>query len=233
MRFSRKLYGVMLALLLFAGSPAAAVADLYWESVQVNRGIPGLIDGQHVLKTYLTAKACRVETGREVLIFDFTLRLVYQLEPGPQTYTKLTLAALGAVPALPGVESETVQDLMNRFLGGVQVIPTREEKTVSGHRCRKFLFSFMLIRGEVWASKQVKAFPEFIRNGQIMAQVLRDSPLLQSMDFAGMLGQLDGFPVEVIFFMAGGHSTTTLKKIEQRPLEPDLFQVPRGYSLRH
>jgi hypothetical protein len=47
-----------------------------------------------------------------------------------------------------------------------------------------------------------------------------------------MVEKLDGFPVYTVNHVMGGTVASTLKKIEQKSLDPALFTVPKDYTVK-
>ena len=63
-----------------------------------------------------------------------------------------------------------------------------------------------------------------------MGAAIERSPLFSRMDITGIFDRLSGFPVYAAYRVLGGTVTMELIKIEQKPLDPELFVVPAGYS---
>jgi hypothetical protein len=117
-------------------------------------------------------------------------------------------------------------------MNGFQIIPTDETKTIAGYKCRKYNANFGLVQGEYWASKDVKGYQELREAGVKFGTLLEKNPMLRQMNVAGLVEKLDGFPVQVTNHVMGGTIVSTLKKVEQKPLDPELFKVPKDYVLK-
>ena len=88
----------------------------------------------------------------------------------------------------------------------------------------------MMMNSDYWLSKDVKGYEEIKEIGKKIAGVFDENPMMKQMNIAGMMGQLDGFPVQMVMNIMKGTSTTTLKKIEKKSLDKSLFSVPEGYT---
>jgi hypothetical protein len=56
--------------------------------------------------------------------------------------------------------------------------------------------------------------------------------MLRQFNIAGIVEKLDGFPVYTVNHVLGETVESTLKNVEQRPLDPALFRVPKDYALK-
>ena len=90
----------------------------------------------------------------------------------------------------------------------------------------------MKAQSEYWVTKDVKGYAEFNAIRANLADLSKKNPNLMGMGFVGMIDVLDGFPVQEVTPVLGGTLTTTLLKIEQKKLAPELFQVPKDYKPR-
>jgi len=78
-----------------------------------------------------------------------------------------------------------------------------------------------------------EGYGEFRKISEHMARGFEKNPMLKQMNITGMMNKLDGFPVKTVNRIPGGRTnTTTLKRIERRSLSKDLFEVPRGYTVK-
>jgi len=122
--------------------------------------------------------------------------------------------------------------MMKNMMGSIQVTPTQETRNIAGYNCQKYLVSGgMMMNSDYWLSKDVKGYEEVKEIGKKISGVFDDNPMMKQMNIAGMMGQLDGFPVQTVMNIMQGTSTTTLKKIEKKSLDKSLFSVPEGYTL--
>jgi hypothetical protein len=204
-------------------------ADLYWVCEVENRGVPGEPDGVKVGKHYYTTQACRMEVGERITLMDFSDGTMYVLDPKEKTYEAM-------IPQqMPEEMGKEEQELMKALVQGmtesVEVTPTRETKMISGYKCRKYTVVFMGVTSDYWLSKDVKGYEEFEKISESMARGLEKNPMMKQVNIAGMMGQLDGFPVKTVNRIPGsGSMTTTLRSIEVKRLSPVLFRIPSGYS---
>jgi hypothetical protein len=110
------------------------------------------------------------------------------------------------------------------------VTPTQETRQIAGYNCQKYLVSGMMMNSDYWLSKDVKGYEEVKEIGKKVSALFDENPMMKQMNIAGMMGQLDGFPVQTVMNIMKGTSTTTLKKIEKKSLDKSLFSVPEGYT---
>lgn len=230
-----KKVGLMLKIVLFWGAlvlmtSSAAMADLYWESDQETKGMPGRPDETRVIKTYLTAYASRTELEGQITIMNFDTKIMYHLNPKDKTYQQINMAEMGKPPEMKGEKGQMQQQMMKNMMGNMQVTPTEETRQIAGYNCRKYLVSGMMMNSDYWLSKDVKGYEEVKEIGKKVAGVFDDNPMMKQMNIAGMMSQLDGFPVQTVMNVMKGTSTTTLKKIEKKTLDKSLFTIPAGYT---
>jgi hypothetical protein len=230
-----KKVGLLLKLLLvsvFLSLMVSSVvmADLYWESDQETKGMPGRPDETKVIKTYLTAYASRTEREGQITIMNFDTKIMYHINPQAKTYQRINMAEMGKPPEMKGEKAQKQQQMMKNMMGNIQVTPTDESRQIAGYNCQKYLVSGMMMNSEYWLSKDVKGYEEIKEIGKKIAGVFDENPMMKQMNIAGMMGQLDGFPVQMVMNIMKGTSITTLKKIEKKSLDKSLFSVPGGYT---
>jgi hypothetical protein len=210
-----------------------AHADLYFENENVSKGIPHQPDGTKLVKSYFMQTASRIETGDgKVMITDFNSMMAYTLNPQNRSYTQMNL---NDMPGMPAKASPADKEQMAKMMGGMmqmKVTPTEEKKIIEGYNCRKYLVDMAMMQGVYWVSKDVKGYAELRSIGRKMGAMADKNPMLRQMNIAAMIDKLDGFPVQTVNNIMGGTITSTLKKVEQKPLHPELFKVPSDYSLR-
>jgi len=230
-----KKVGLVLKFLLFSIilgliTSSAAMADLYWESDQETKGMLGRPDETKVIKTYLTAYASRTEQEGQITIMNFDTKIMYHINPQAKTYQQINLAEMVKPPEMKGEKGQMQQQMMKNMMGNIQVTPTQETRQIAGYNCQKYLVSGMMMNSDYWLSKDVKGYEEIKEIGKKVASVFDENPMMKQMNIAGMMGQLDGFPVQMVMNIMKGTSTTTLKKIEKKSLDKSLFSVPEGYT---
>jgi len=222
-----KIIFVVMSVLIF---PGLALADLYWESEQVTKGVQGQPDQTQMVKNYMTDSASRTDMGDHVTIMDFEKKVIYQLNPTAKTYMKSDMKDIGRPPGMKDEEAQAFQEMMRKMIGEVKVVPTNEKKKIAGYNCTKYELAMMATRSEYWLSKEVKGYEEMKAVGRKMAGVFDTNPMLKQMNIAGMMSQLDGFPVQMVTSLMGGTITSTLKKVEAKKLDKNFFEVPAGYK---
>ncbi|MDR3556056.1 MAG: DUF4412 domain-containing protein [Syntrophobacteraceae bacterium] len=199
-----------------------ACAGLYWETEIVSAPIPNQPARSTVQRNYYTKNASRVEIGADtVIITDYVRLVMFQLNTANKTYIEVNLAS---GPSTGGGEMERAE--------APTVKPANEVRTIAGYKCRKEKVTFMKAQSEYWVTKDIKGYAEFSDIGANLADLSKKAPNLRQMSFVGMIDVLDGFPVREVTPLLGGNITSTLRKIEQKKLAPELFQVPQNYKLR-
>lgn len=220
------------ALIVSAGLAGIANADLYWENENISNGVPHQPNGTTLQKNYFTANASRIEMGDgKVMLFDYDALQMYTLHPQTRTYTVTNMNDVG----MPAKMSASDKEMMGKFMGsmmGIHVTPTQETKTIAGYACRKYLVTIAVVQGEYWVSRDVKGFKELKAIGARLGSVLEQHPMMRQMNIAGMVEKLDGFPVQITNRILGGTVVSTLKKVEQKPLNAELFRIPKDYALK-
>jgi len=210
---------------------ASAHADLYWENENVTKGIPRQPDGTKLQKNYFTAAAARIEPGDgNVFIVDYNAMIMHSLKPAEKTYSTMDLnEPIGVPSGLSGPDKEKMGKMMGEMMR-IKITPTNETKVIEGYKCRKVIADIAMLQGVYWVSKDVKGYEELRATGARIAKVVDKNPMLRQMNLAGMVEKLDGFPVHTVNTVMGGTITSTLKKVEQKPLDPQLFKIPNGYT---
>ncbi len=214
----------------FASVPASA--DLYWESEQVVKNMPGQEDGTRIVKNYITKDASRTDMGDTISIIKYDEMAMYQLNPDEKTYVKIDMKSMG-MPGGGEMDAEQAaqaQSLMQEMFGKIKVVPSDETRTIAGYKCMRYDLNFMMVNTEYWTSKEVKGYEVVAAAGKKMQKAFEGNPILKNANILGMMDSLEGFPVQIVNRMMGGTSTTTLKKIEQKTLPRSLFEIPKDYK---
>jgi hypothetical protein len=219
---------------------APVYGGLYWEAEQVTEGMPGQADHTRMVKNYFSEDASRVERGpNQIVITDFDEMILYELNPADKSYKKMDLKEMGKLPSIPEAEGggeqasqmqARMQAMMKKMAGGMQVAPTDETKTINGYKCTKYVVRSMMTESEHWLSKDVEGYDELKAIGKKMGEAFDENPMLKQMNIAGMIAELEGFPVRTVTRVMNGKVVTTLKKIEQKPLDDKLVEMPEGYK---
>ena len=217
-------------LLFFLISPAV-YGDLYWESTEAKKGMPGQPDQSEIIKTYVTADASRTEKKGEITIMNFAKMTSYEINPEEKTYTQSDLKEMLKMPEMDEAQTNQLQEMLKQMAESTKIVPTDETKEISGYKCRKYDVQMMIAKGEYWVSKDVKGYAELKAFNDKMAKAFENAPMVKLMNMSGILAKLDGFPIMTIMTAMGGTTTTTVNKVEQKPLNKDLFTVPAGYKL--
>jgi len=233
MKTTKGMLFLPLALMAFLTISSIAYGELYWESLVVTGGVPGGLPRNlpkeareqmlaqfktraETARYYLTFYASRAETADGIMIIEFDTMTMYQLNPVDKTYTKVNMM------------SEINESMVKEMTEDIGVRPTDEIKDIAGYKCRKYYMTVMGLEGEYWLSKDIRGYKQF---KAISEKVLKRNPLLRKMNVVGVSAK-EGFPVKWVSNVMGMTTTTTLKKIEKRSLNKNLFKVPEGYKLK-
>jgi hypothetical protein len=210
----------------------SANADLYWETENVSTNIPNQPDGTSILKYYFTPNASRVQlSDTKVFIVDYNAMQLYSLDTKAKTFTELNLTQLPGLPGVAAADNKKMAEMLGAIMG-TQVTPTDELKTIAGYKCRKYNVRIAIVNGEYWVSKDVRGYRELKALGTKVGAIAEQNPMLRQIDIAGMVEKLGGFPVYTVNHVMGGTVASTLKKIEQKSLDPALFIVPKDYAVK-
>lgn len=231
---SRKTVGLLVVVFffVFAGS---AFGDLYWETLQETKA--GQTTTSEIIKNYYSRTGSRVETGKFIMIMDYASMIMYQVDPQKKTYSAISLNQMNPMmqgPAGKGPKNaekrKMFQQIMKGMTDSIQVTPTTEQKQIGGYDCHKVNVQVMMMSSQYWVSKEVPGYGELKEITAGVAEKFQGNPLWAQMTQASMLNKMDGFPVQVITNVSNRTMTTTLQKIQEKNLSPDLFKVPAGYT---
>ncbi|GBC62935.1 hypothetical protein DENIS_3919 [Desulfonema ishimotonii] len=223
-----------LTVLFFLMILPTAWAGVYWESVVETRGVPqgmpsnmpkevlAQFNKTEVTKNYVSTDASRSESRDSVLLMDFASLTICQISPSGRSYTQMDIRTMMG----QGDMGKMVEEMKN----SIKITPTDETRTVAGYKCRKYLVSMMMGQGEYWVSQEVPGYEQLREIGKKMQEFLEKNPMLRQMNVAGMMEQLNGFPVQTVMETMGMTTVTTLKRIEEKVLDKNLFKVPAGYK---
>jgi hypothetical protein len=233
MKFAKLLVLAAVSGWIFCGA-GGALADLYIETEQVSQGIPGQPAGTSLIKTFISADATMTETPEQISLLDFKEKVIYEIDKQARTYTRTEVDKLGVPGAdMEGADAEQMkmmQAMMQSMAQSIKVTPTGETRTIAGYPCRKFVVSVMMTQSDHWVTRDIPGYGELQAIGEKTAQLFSANPMLKQMNLLGMMKEMDGFAVQTQTRMMGGSVTSTLKKIEQKKLDPALFKVPAGYK---
>ena len=222
---------LFLTLLLFFLISPAVYGDLYWESTESRKGVPGQPDQSEIIKTYVTADASRAEKKGEITIMNFAEMTSYEINTKDKTYTRSDLKEMLRPPEMDEAQAAQFKEMLEQMAESTKIVPTDETKEISGYNCRKYDVQMMMAKGEYWVSKDVKGYSELKAFNDKMAKAFENAPMVKLMNMSGILTKLEGFPIMTVMTVMGGTTTTTVNKVEQKPLNKDLFTVPAGYKL--
>lgn len=206
-------------------------ADLYWQNDQETKGVPGQPDEIQTVDHYFSKNASRTEIGNMATIMDFADMTLYHLDIQAKTFSKIDLNAIGQMKE-EGKDAEAFSKMMKQMMGETKIIPTDETQKIAGYNCRKYNMQVMMMQIEYWVTKEIGHYEELKEIGENMAKSFDNNPMLQHMNFAAHMKELDGFPVRTVTQNPmGGTIISTLKHIEKKNLSDELFKVPSDYKL--
>jgi len=226
---------LLLTAVLLLGSLGAGSADLYFESQQITKGIPGQPDDTATIKQYLTTDFTMTDMGDVLTIIDMNKKILHELDRETKTYRSTEIDKLGGMPGM-GPEAKELEEnpmfkaMMESMAKSFKVTPTDEYKTIAGYNCRKFIVEVMMSTSEYWVTKEFEGYDEMKVIGEKSARLFANNPMMKQMNISGMLNSLDGYPVQTITQMMGGSIQTTLIKMERKKIDRALFAIPAGYT---
>jgi hypothetical protein len=107
-----------------------------------------------------------------------------------------------------------------------KLTPTNEKKEIAGHQTQAYLWVVGQMKMKFWVCTD---FP----NADAIQQQLNG---LQSMGLAPIAAslmpdpkQMPGLRLRTEFEMGGSKVATTIQTIKQEPVDPSIFEVPKGY----
>jgi len=211
------------------------LADLYLESEQTTRGIPGQPDGTAITRQYISSEAVANDMGDAITLIVFKDKTMYRLDKRTKTYTRASLDKVGTIVQEPGAADEESAAMMKKMMESMadsfKVTPTNEVQTINGYKCRKFIVSLMMLQSEYWASKDFDGYGEIKEISEKTARMFEANPILKQANAMSMMKELDGIPIKTVSNVMGGSIVTQVKKIEKKSLDKSLFQVPADYRL--
>lgn len=201
--------------LSIASVPAAALADIYWESTQTVSGGGGSTR-TIVLRHYFTLEKARMDIGENIMIADFSTQKGYVLNSTDRIFMEIPMANVGKIP----------DDLKKT----IEATATGEERNIDGYVCRKYRVRFVDHEYDQWISKDVPGYAELRKVNERLTGFMNANPLFQ-MDIIGRMDRLDGFPVLTVMPMGDGRvKTVRLKKVSEKTIPAETFRVPAGYK---
>lgn len=227
MFFKRKLF-IISIYVLFLFFPTFVYADLYWESVQKVKNVPGINNTEKNVKNYLTSNIYRTDVDNYIIIMDFNLKKIYQIDVVDKKYNVTSMESIGNVPSTRAMGAE---EKNSWIMENIEISPTKKINNISGYSCMKFNVTYRKSYDvQYWVSDKVTGFEELMEISYDISQVLKENPMLKQMSPIGLVNEMQGFPVRIVTEMSGGTVIVTLDKIEQKELDRDLFKVPDGYN---
>lgn len=231
MILKKRTVGILFSMIFITFFAVPVYADLFWQNIQETKGMPGQPDEMQTVDHYFTEKASRTQIGNMATIMDFDSMTLYQLDMQAKTYNKIDLNAMGHM-AGEGEDAEAFSNMMKQMMGETKIIPTNETRKISGYDCKKYNMQVMMVQIEYWVTQDIDHYKELKEIGEKMARGFDKNPMMQHMNLAAHMKQMDGFPVQTITRNPmGGTIISTLKHIEKKNLSDDLFKVPSDYQL--
>ena len=227
----KKAWMVGLAVAVLLCLPGFVHAGFYFESEQVTVGVPGQPPGNKLIKTYLMDNFSRTDRGDAISIMDYQTMISYELNPLSKTYTKHDMTKLRGMGEMEGASAEQMQRIAKQMADSMKIVPTDETMTVAGYDCRKYDVQFMMATGVYWVTQDIKGYKKLRTLTLNMAKAFEQNPMMKQMNVMAMMDQMEGFPIKTIMNVMGGQITTTVKTIQEKPLDKSLFEVPKGYTL--
>lgn len=246
MNMMKTWYGRIFSSLLFVIiGPVVLAQGLYWESTIYTMG------SEQITKTYYLPKKMKTvaSNGTQAIVL-LDRQLLININPRDTSYSEVSFDELeGAMKlagskmeanvaglkesmkAMPEDQRKQMQKMMEVMgVGGVskpwEIVPTKEQKTVSGYRCRKYVLRQKEQEtGTVWATSDIKEFAAMKKDfAEFSKRMMAMNPA--GRELAAAMQKIDGFPIEAVM---GEGIRTLVTKVETRGIDPMEFSVPKGY----
>lgn len=233
---------------------ATLYGDVMYEMVSTTEGMMGMkgetnmrifVKGDRSL-TEMTADDPRGGTMTDTKIIRLDKGVIWSVDHDKKEYTETSIAATQQVP------EEEEEDIPTPNLN---VVVTGETKKILNKDCEQVIVTMdveddegaMTFKQTMWVAKDIVGYEE-IRDFQTQMSELDFSGASAMMgankknyqDFQKKISEIEGFPLEIDMEMIVGaegmsfsfltHSEVT--KIETKPINSKVFEIPAGYSLK-
>jgi hypothetical protein len=173
-----------------------------------------------VSKHYLSSNAVRSEDEDGVTIMDYESMMMYQINPGDKTYSR--------------VDMRQVTEMMGQNMGMTatsSTVDTGEKKTIGGYDCTKYVQKTDMGETVHWATKDFDAYEEFENIAENLKTLIDKNPSSKKLSMGYDFDHKNGWPVQTVQEIMGITTVTTNRNIRKDSFDKGMFAVPKGYTL--
>lgn len=228
--------------------------DVMYEMVSTSEGMMGMkgetnmrifVKGDRSL-TEMTAEDPMAGSMTDIKIIRLDKGVIWSIDHDKKEYTETSITATQQAP------EEAEEDIP---MPNLNVVVTGEKKKILNKDCEQVIVTMdvedeegaMTFKQTMWVAKDIAGYEE-IRDFQKQMSDLDYSASSAMMgankkhyeDFQKKISEIEGFPLEIDMEMIMGaegmsfsfltHSEVT--KIETKPINSKVFEIPAGYSLK-
>lgn len=237
-------------LFVFAFAGTACAEGLYWESKVTGGPQPG----ERLSKSYAMPKKFKTVEENGSVIMRLDKEVMWQVRDQDRKYTEMTFAEMEQM----GRQSSAMMDkamgdmekqmaslppeqraMMKKMMGNAtppggggsdapaEVRNTGEKETISGFACTKYIIDAGGQQTSVWATRDVKEFEGMRKDWEAFSARMMAMMPRGNKNLGAAFAKIDGFPIRTEM---GQGLTTTVTKVEKRPIADSEFEVPAGYA---
>ncbi len=231
--------------MMACSSSSAYTQGLYWLSTTDAGGNKNSEENFAVPKKFKMVRTG--ESNRSsVMIFRLDRDLLWMLSPEEKSYSEMTFDDIEKMAVKTAAKMETLKEqmkgmpeeqrkMMEKMMGGndqpVEVKKTAEIKTIAGYKCAKFLVH----RGNeevmsLWVTEELKEFKPLMADWKNFSERMSAISAQFAKGMADVYKNINGFPMETTMWILEQTITTTVTKVEKRPISPAEFEIPPGYT---
>ncbi len=243
------LRGIMMMALVIVSIGVAAGQGLTWESITT---IPAAKGKEIYATSYYRPHMFKQLSENSATIFHLDKELMYLIDYDKKEYSEMTFAEMEAftkkanseledkmaemekqLENMPPEERKMMEKMMeNKGVTGkssdkVDVTKTTEKKTISGYACIKYVLKEGGKEiGSVWTTTSVPDFSSMKKDFKEFSQRITAQMPMKGKQMAAAMEKVEGFTIQIT--IAG--ITTTVTKIEKKPVASSEFEIPSGYK---
>lgn len=230
--------------------------DVMYEMVSTSEGMMGMkgetnmrifVKGDRSL-TEMTADSPMAGTMTDTKIIRLDKGVIWSLDHENKEYTEHSMADMSQEPGAGEEEAEIPTHTL-------KVVRTGEKKKILNKDCEEVIVTMdvegeegtMALKQTMWVTKDIPGYKEIQKFQQQMSEsdfasssAMMGGNKKSYEDFQKKISEIEGFPLEINMEMIMGaegmsfsfvtHSEVT--KIETKPINDKVFEIPASYSLK-
>lgn len=226
-----------------------------YEMVSTSEGMMGMkgetnmrifVKGDRSL-TEMTAENPMAGTMTDTKIIRLDKGVIWSLDHENKEYSEHSMAEMSQEPGAVEAEAETPTP-------NLQVVRTGETKKILNKNCEEVIVTMdvegeegtMALKQTMWVTKDVPGYKEIQKFQQQMSEsdftsssAMMGGNKKSYEDFQKQISDIEGFPLEITMEMTMGaegmsfsfQTYSEVTKIETKPINDKVFEIPAGYSL--